>query len=1773
MVTNNFINDVSFELRIIFSDPEYVEHDTLIKVIDDILDCNLDIKYETNFKSKLIYDHEVDTHSMLITKRETVFYNSDEHDIVKYKQLDKTRSQIINSFISKNVIDDFVHTITEYTLRTYQIGVFSLISKTKFIKNQIERPRFQRNSSVSPNRHVRMPDSTFEELIKTHSQMYPLDLGFTEFKEASSNINTLVNELRDKFVPSMVENSASFKTVLEDIKEKITSAPGDKFEEEAHRALDSISQFSLGNITKEVYKMIALVLFFSSSVHSSINRNNESYFFLGIATVLVVVLWIDDIKNVFSLIINYTNNKEKKCGIQSQSADLITNAVTGIITTLMGASVGQGNTKDIPKSVLAHLSTFDRSKNALVDIFKYILQGIVLLAEAIGCAEYMPEGFKYAYIAETDIRAICTRVDEFSREMNRCELIVDMSNYLVLDDLLSQIEKHIIDMPRTSKNSGLLSILSDQKKLCREIMKKFDSSFSKNIRQEPVCIVLRGGPGTLKSQALQHMAEAFVVRRAPEELLDHVVSNPSYYMYNRTPECIYWDGYGPRHIVTYIDDFGQFKDVAGNPDCEAVNVVRMINELEAQLHPAELSKKGNLRFNSKFVILTTNAPTFDFQSIVSNKAVLRRFDRTFTVVPKREYIRDEDMDNDLMNIGIDINKLPKGCKDVSSVHPDCLNFFEYSYVTGTHTGNVYSYDQVVEMALTIEERKKLWYEQKESELSDTVSKHLIIRKGIKQVDDELLDSFPPPLATYTVEDIKMMSIDEEEEFHNTIDWWRSGSKTQFIKTKSQMGNINEPVDSIEESLKFFKKASDDDICIIEDAINELGRRIYFEQKSPKYKRYIDTCISVLKSNVQFEGILDHKLLLNIMMSQNPVRFLESVKTQDKGYLIELFSTPANEFKQGWNKLKSKQVTNFSNSISKWFVDSYRSCLTFFHNTLLTFKKWCVDHRNVAIIVASVVALIGFITTICTFFLPRTKTIDVTAEKGDYHLRMKPTVRVIHTPVASQMGNVADRSGCEQVESAIHTNMYLMELLVPERDSQQLGFITFLEGRIALINNHFIVSLRTLYDSNPVFGNFVLKFSRYCVKSDRLNEYFYFVSDFLLSCQTTPELEAKDLHLAYLSKFNLHGSILKLFPTKKESIASKSTECRLLNKGGKQFNSVTSELDQGKNIEANDEFGNFVVHGAYEYRGLTSKGDCGSWLQILDRNARAKIFGIHVAGGDDTYKGYATPITSEELEKGLSLFPLRVKFERPIIAESQIGIDFQDKFPIIEITDLPNNICSKSNIVRTELYGAWTEPKTKPCMLKPFTNSLGEYIDPYSIAIKKFCKKDIPLSFDMWNTIGASEYDYLNSVSDKLKYRTLSFEEAILGIEGDPFFKAISRTTSAGYPLNMDKTNKMPGKKLWFGNETEYDLNNVHCRRLKVEVIESIIKMKSGERIRVIFTDNLKDETRPVEKVEKGKGRVFSACPLVYFIICRMYFGVFCSWFMRNNISNGSALGVNPYGSGWGQIARRLKRFTPNGEKGIGAGDYSGFDGSQLTQIQDVILDIINKLCNDPESEFMRRMLWNELTNSIHIRGDVIYEWRGSLPSGHPLTPIINCIYNQLSIRYCWLRANNFDYHSLWMFHYYIYLIVMGDDNLFSVHENFRDVFNEMTIHIYMKDIGLTYTSEFKVASIVPLRELEEVSFLKRKFRYEQLIADYVAPLELETILETPYWLHKTIEEKKTTLDLAQWSVDELSLHGKEVFEKWTPLISEACHKRMKKTIDKTYFLECSQRVNKQLYFY
>jgi len=76
----------------------------------------------------------------------------------------------------------------------------------------------------------------------------------------------------------------------------------------------------------------------------------------------------------------------------------------------------------------------------------------------------------------------------------------------------------------------------------------------------------------------------------------------------------------------------------------------------------------------------------------------------------------------------------------------------------------------------------------------------------------------------------------------------------------------------------------------------------------------------------------------------------------------------------------------------------------------------------------------------------------------------------------------------------------------------------------------------------------------------------------------------------------------------------------------------------------------------------------------------------------------------------------------------------------------------------------------------------------------------------------------------------------------------------------------------------------------------------------------------------------------------------------------------------------------------------------------------------------------------------------------------------------------------------------------------------------------------------PSRKITEISYLKRGFRWDDKVGKWFAPLSLDTILETPMWLHRCPDKKLQTIDNLEWAIKELALHDDEIWNIYQPIL-------------------------------
>lgn len=579
----------------------------------------------------------------------------------------------------------------------------------------------------------------------------------------------------------------------------------------------------------------------------------------------------------------------------------------------------------------------------------------------------------------------------------------------------------------------------------------------------------------------------------------------------------------------------------------------------------------------------------------------------------------------------------------------------------------------------------------------------------------------------------------------------------------------------------------------------------------------------------------------------------------------------------------------------------------------------------------------------------------------------------------------------------------------------------------------------------------------------------------------------------------------------------------------------------------------VVRDGYRYSYPTRKGDCMSALLLRDPSTRKqKILGVHVAGDGKT--GITQAVYQEDLRSAIK--KVRADYTKPLVSDpvdppyhvQMFETPADNAFPPITVLKKPVVSASKTRIIESKLapFLADTWPHTKaPAVLKP-TEVDGVLVNPFEESLSKYDKVNPVINLDL---VRECATDYISTMHEacpdlppETGRRVFSKEEAVIGIKGCKWWSSMGRSTSVGFVPWFSKMKDIgpdtPGKTIFFGTGAEYDLSNPNALELFARVDSVIEKLKKGERDLFAFKDFLKDELRPLAKVKAAKTRFVSPAPIDLTILFRMYFGAFCVFMQKGAGDNGSAIGVNPYNLDWQRVWSKLHEVGNN----LYAGDFIEYDSRLLTDVVMAFCDEANKFYDDgPVNVQIRQMLFLEITNSRHVFLRMLYEWIGSMPSGNPLTAFINTFFTNVVKRIVWVingaRIAEFRKH--------VRIIALGDDHVYCVSHAARDIMRPDRVAAAYEKLGLGYTAADKSECTGAFMAPGDITFLKRRWRYEPQLGRMVAPLELETIRESIQWTKKGEESDVINQRNFETMLCELALHGKEVFDRDAPIMCRA----------------------------
>jgi len=603
----------------------------------------------------------------------------------------------------------------------------------------------------------------------------------------------------------------------------------------------------------------------------------------------------------------------------------------------------------------------------------------------------------------------------------------------------------------------------------------------------------------------------------------------------------------------------------------------------------------------------------------------------------------------------------------------------------------------------------------------------------------------------------------------------------------------------------------------------------------------------------------------------------------------------------------------------------------------------------------------------------------------------------------------------------------------------------------------------------------------------------------------------------------------------------------------------------KPLSYKDEFGTteYSTLGSYEVSNyVTTKGMSGSLLVALDPYNNKKLLGIQTSRNTHTKAGYFQPISESmllEALKGVGEDLSSTPADRDFIAEA---------CSFVYDTACPPNLGKQSLIYLGTLEKSSQIQFQKKSKLRPSLVQDEATLTKAPAALDKYdprlCDevygKDLMFKniegydqasygsldltiLDEVTEMMAAEYACKRSVPG-ITRRLLDTNEMINGIPGK--INPIDMTTSPGYPfVKQRKLTGVNGKFEWFD---EVIADGGRKTYLPKSILNDRIKLRedaaqNGQRVKSLAYACLKDETRPLARVENGVTRVFICLPMDYNLLIRKYFGMYTATQHALAGRIPSSVGIDPV-TGWKGLYDRLRSKGDEWEDF----DYKNWDQFLHPEFVKRYATIVNKWYGDTDdspSGKVRHVLMQELVYTYLIVGSRLFLKTGGQCSGCAITAEINCDIHDIIMFYVFYMLaikNNISVKCCEdLLTYYrdnVELALYGDDIVKSSSKYVTQWFNGKTIAPLMTDIGMKITPADKESVDFVIKKPEQVTFLKRGFKPDSNYPDRFvrAPLDHKTIWNIPQWIKSCDDLQGATRVNCEMALREMYMYGETNFK-------------------------------------
>jgi hypothetical protein len=135
------------------------------------------------------------------------------------------------------------------------------------------------------------------------------------------------------------------------------------------------------------------------------------------------------------------------------------------------------------------------------------------------------------------------------------------------------------------------------------------------------------------------------------------------------------------------------------------------------------------------------------------------------------------------------------------------------------------------------------------------------------------------------------------------------------------------------------------------------------------------------------------------------------------------------------------------------------------------------------------------------------------------------------------------------------------------------------------------------------------------------------------------------------------------------------------------------------------------------------------------------------------------------------------------------------------------------------------------------------------------------------------------------------------------------------------------------------------------------------------------------------------------------------------------------------------------------------------------------------------------------------------------------------------------------FQKHVSLFTYGDDNAMGVSIE-APFFNHTSIQNTLASVGIKYTMADKLAKSIPYIHIDQISFLKRTWRWDEDVQAFLCPLEEESISKSLQIgiVSKTISQEAQAIAIMSSANMEYFMYGKKIFNEKNRMFKDIIHK-------------------------